>query len=161
MVWQMEHAGSLTDEYFPMIMYLIKQQRLKIKNFLVVFARSHDSGICVWVEALFWRDSLLSGFPAHWIQHAVGALTDSSLGEGLAVINPAWLEFVNQKPWRLCLSAGDYRRLLGSLGWRKAWSRISFRECLTARRHMYSKRRCWSGFCEDVCKVYTPFGKSQ
>lgn len=38
-----------------------------------------------------------AGFPAHWIQHAVGALTDSSHGEGLAVINPAWLEFVNQK----------------------------------------------------------------
>lgn len=38
-----------------------------------------------------------AGFPAHWIQHAVGALTDSSHGEGLAVINPAWLEMVNQK----------------------------------------------------------------
>ena len=40
---------------------------------------------------------LNAGFPAHWIQHAVGALTDSSHGEGLAVINPAWLYFVNQK----------------------------------------------------------------
>lgn len=38
-----------------------------------------------------------AGFPAHWIQHAVGAMTDSSHGEGLAVINPAWLEFENQK----------------------------------------------------------------
>lgn len=37
------------------------------------------------------------GFPAHWIQHAVGALTDSSHGEGLAVINPAWLEHVNRQ----------------------------------------------------------------
>ncbi|MFZ7133513.1 MAG: iron-containing alcohol dehydrogenase [Eubacteriales bacterium] len=37
------------------------------------------------------------GFPAHWIQHAVGALTDSSHGEGLAVINPAWLELINAK----------------------------------------------------------------
>lgn len=37
------------------------------------------------------------GFPAHWIQHAVGALTDSSHGEGLAVINPAWLEAANEK----------------------------------------------------------------
>ncbi len=37
------------------------------------------------------------GFPAHWIQHAVGALTDSSHGEGLAVINPAWLELENEK----------------------------------------------------------------
>ncbi|MCB6203054.1 iron-containing alcohol dehydrogenase [Extibacter muris] len=38
-----------------------------------------------------------AGFPAHWIQHAVGALTDSSHGEGLAVINPAWLELENEK----------------------------------------------------------------
>ena len=38
-----------------------------------------------------------AGFPAHWIQHAVGAMTDSSHGEGLAVINPAWLEFENKK----------------------------------------------------------------
>lgn len=38
-----------------------------------------------------------AGFPAHWIQHAVGALTDTSHGEGLAVINPAWLEYVNAK----------------------------------------------------------------
>ncbi len=38
-----------------------------------------------------------AGFPAHWIQHAVGAMTDSSHGEGLAVINPAWLEHVNQE----------------------------------------------------------------
>jgi len=38
-----------------------------------------------------------AGFPAHWIQHAVGALTDSSHGEGLAVINPAWLEFANKE----------------------------------------------------------------
>lgn len=38
-----------------------------------------------------------AGFPAHWIQHAVGALTDSSHGEGLAVINPAWLEIVNEE----------------------------------------------------------------
>lgn len=38
-----------------------------------------------------------AGFPAHWIQHAVGAMTDSSHGEGLAVINPAWLEFENEK----------------------------------------------------------------
>ena len=38
-----------------------------------------------------------AGFPAHWIQHAVGAMTDSSHGEGLAVINPAWLELVNKK----------------------------------------------------------------
>lgn len=38
-----------------------------------------------------------AGFPAHWIQHAVGAITDSSHGEGLAVINPAWLEHVNRK----------------------------------------------------------------
>ena len=37
------------------------------------------------------------GWPAHWIQHAVGALTDSSHGEGLAVINPAWLDLANQK----------------------------------------------------------------
>ena len=36
-----------------------------------------------------------AGWPAHWIQHAVGALTDSAHGEGLAVINPAWLDFVN------------------------------------------------------------------
>lgn len=40
---------------------------------------------------------LNAGWPAHWIQHAVGALTDSSHGEGLAVINPAWLDFVNEK----------------------------------------------------------------
>lgn len=38
-----------------------------------------------------------AGFPAHWIQHAVGALTDTSHGEGLAVLNPAWLEHVNQE----------------------------------------------------------------
>lgn len=38
-----------------------------------------------------------AGWPAHWIQHAVGALTDSSHGEGLAVINPAWLEFDNRE----------------------------------------------------------------
>lgn len=38
-----------------------------------------------------------AGFPAHWIQHAVGAMTDSSHGEGLAVINPAWLEHVNEE----------------------------------------------------------------
>ncbi|RGD75507.1 iron-containing alcohol dehydrogenase [Anaerofustis stercorihominis] len=37
------------------------------------------------------------GFPAHWIQHAVGAMTDSSHGEGLAVINPAWLILQNEK----------------------------------------------------------------
>ncbi len=37
------------------------------------------------------------GFPAHWIQHAVGALTDSSHGEGLAIINPAWLILQNEK----------------------------------------------------------------
>lgn len=40
---------------------------------------------------------LNAGWPAHWIQHAVGALTDSSHGEGLAVINPAWLEFDNRE----------------------------------------------------------------
>jgi len=38
-----------------------------------------------------------AGFPAHWIQHAVGALTDSSHGEGLAVLNPAWLKHVNEE----------------------------------------------------------------
>ena len=38
-----------------------------------------------------------AGFPAHWIQHAVGAITDSSHGEGLAVINPAWLILQNEK----------------------------------------------------------------
>jgi len=38
-----------------------------------------------------------AGFPAHWIQHAVGAVTDTSHGEGLAVINPAWLEHVNKE----------------------------------------------------------------
>lgn len=38
-----------------------------------------------------------AGWPAHWIQHAVGALTDSSHGEGLAVINPAWLELDNRE----------------------------------------------------------------
>ena len=38
-----------------------------------------------------------AGFPAHWIQHAVGVATDSSHGEGLAVIQPAWLEHVNKK----------------------------------------------------------------
>lgn len=38
---------------------------------------------------------LNAGWPAHWIQHAIGALTDSSHGEGLAVINPAWLDFIN------------------------------------------------------------------
>ena len=38
-----------------------------------------------------------AGFPAHWIQHAVGAITDSSHGEGLAVIEPAWLVFRNSK----------------------------------------------------------------
>ena len=37
------------------------------------------------------------GFPAHWIQHAVGAMTDSSHGEGLAVINPSWLFMQNEK----------------------------------------------------------------
>lgn len=37
------------------------------------------------------------GFPAHWIQHAMGAMTDSSHGEGLAVINPAWLELIIKK----------------------------------------------------------------
>lgn len=40
---------------------------------------------------------LNAGWPAHWIQHAIGALTDSSHGEGLAVINPAWLEFDNRE----------------------------------------------------------------
>ncbi len=38
-----------------------------------------------------------AGWPAHWIQHAVGAMTDSSHGEGLAVINPAWLDFINEE----------------------------------------------------------------
>lgn len=38
-----------------------------------------------------------AGWPAHWIQHAVGALTDSSHGEGLAVINPAWMELDNRE----------------------------------------------------------------
>lgn len=38
-----------------------------------------------------------AGWPAHWIQHAVGAVTDSSHGAGLAVINPAWLEYENRK----------------------------------------------------------------
>lgn len=38
-----------------------------------------------------------AGWPAHWIQHAVGALTDSSHGAGLAVINPAWLEHENRR----------------------------------------------------------------
>lgn len=38
-----------------------------------------------------------AGFPAHWIQHSVGAITDTSHGEGLAVINPAWLEYVNKR----------------------------------------------------------------
>lgn len=33
----------------------------------------------------------MKGFPCHWIQHAVGAMTNSSHGEGLAVIEPAWL----------------------------------------------------------------------
>ena len=40
---------------------------------------------------------LNAGWPAHWIQHAVGAVTDSSHGAGLAVINPAWLECENKK----------------------------------------------------------------
>ena len=40
---------------------------------------------------------LNAGWPAHWIQHAVGAMTDSSHGEGLAVINPAWLDFINEE----------------------------------------------------------------
>ncbi|MBX8935441.1 iron-containing alcohol dehydrogenase [Enterococcus gilvus] len=34
----------------------------------------------------------MKGFPCHWIQHAVGAMTNSSHGEGLAVIEPAWLK---------------------------------------------------------------------
>lgn len=35
---------------------------------------------------------VMTGFPCHWIQHAVGAMTNSSHGEGLAVIEPAWLK---------------------------------------------------------------------
>lgn len=38
-----------------------------------------------------------AGFPAHWIQHAVGALTDSPHGEGLSVLQPAWLYHCNAK----------------------------------------------------------------
>lgn len=34
----------------------------------------------------------MKGFPFHWIQHAIGAMTNSSHGEGLAVIEPAWLK---------------------------------------------------------------------
>lgn len=34
---------------------------------------------------------MMKGFPCHWIQHAIGAMTNSSHGEGLAVIEPAWL----------------------------------------------------------------------
>lgn len=38
-----------------------------------------------------------AGFPAHWIQHAIGAVTDSAHGDGLAVIQPAWLTYINRK----------------------------------------------------------------
>lgn len=40
---------------------------------------------------------IMTGFPCHWIQHAVGAMTNSSHGEGLAVIEPAWLKNEAQK----------------------------------------------------------------
>ena len=37
------------------------------------------------------------GWPAHWIQHAIGALTDTSHGEGLSILLPAWMRYVNAR----------------------------------------------------------------